>query len=122
MRNLTIVLVLALAAGLLSNCNKKQGSPDIEQSCTMNGMGSGECDFTNTGDGPGAVCGKIVVSNSDTSQTMSTGTFCSGEVKTMTTVKMSFQVVGVQDGCGSDWAEKCSFGFIEFEKNKSDSE
>ncbi len=38
------------------------GEPNIQTDCTMNGFGSGSCNFTNTGDKGGAVCGHVTVS------------------------------------------------------------
>jgi hypothetical protein len=50
---------LCLSALSLIGC----GQSTIDNSCSMNGYGSGECSFTNTGSGTGAVFGLIVVTN-----------------------------------------------------------
>src|SRR4051812_8993419 len=37
------------------------GKARVEETCTMNGFGQGECNFTNTGTAAGSLCGRIVV-------------------------------------------------------------
>ena len=102
------ISVLLLAS--LTGC----GSPDIQENCTMNGLGQGECNFTNTGTGSGSKCGKIIVTSSNGGETKS-NLFCSGEVAKNSTVTVSFKIPDVLALCksnyGQSWGDVCEFSF-----------
>lgn len=113
MRTMTIAALVLVAA-----CNKggAGGTPNLSQECTMNGMGSGACSFTNLGDGTGATCGHIaVVGKADFSEMAKTSVFCSGQLPPKTTSRVEFSVPDVQSACeaeGKAWSEVCSFTFV----------
>jgi hypothetical protein len=94
--------------------------PKIDSSCTMNGLGRGECSFTNTGGRSGAVCGKVDLSNASREkgdQDLYSAAFCSGDVGTKSTTSVSFLIPGVEDFCqrpgfaGEKWSKNCDFAF-----------
>lgn len=98
------------------------GDPNIEAECVMNGFGKGECSFTNTGDAPGAQCGRIYVQRRYTSTSdpkrpdVTSSTFCSGEVAPSSTAKVEFNVPDVSTHCEpkhptAKWSSMCSFEF-----------
>lgn len=89
----------------------------VSYSCTMNGLGDGECSFTNTGSFSGSMCGKIVVvKNENEGIREESGLFCSGNVPAKSTTKVSFSVIKVNALCREvfkNWTDVCSFYFIE---------
>jgi hypothetical protein len=90
-----------------------ENRPIIAESCTMNGYGQGECNFTNTGKSAGAKCGVIAVQGPGVVQS---DKFCSGQVAPMSTEKVEFKIPAVDELCDNgfeSWTEKCSFGFLE---------
>lgn len=90
------------------------GKAEIGQSCTMNGLGEGTCDFTNTGDGKGAKCGQIVV-HGNTGQSEHSSPICSGELAQRSTSRVSFTVADVRQLCdvpGRSWSDVCKFTFV----------
>jgi len=89
------------------------GKPHVEQTCTMNGFGQGECSFTNTGTAAGSVCGKVVVQKKrDATETSESSVFCSGEVGKQSTTKVDFKIPSVNTMCsGGPWQENCEFSF-----------
>lgn len=90
------------------------GTSKIGHSCVMNGLGSGSCSFTNTGDDSGAVCGSIQVEKMSYMKKSASNVFCSGEVKPFTTSKVDFSIPGVRDDCPSGLVDShCTFIFIE---------
>jgi hypothetical protein len=87
--------------------------PIIAESCTMNGYGVGECNFTNTGKTAGAKCGVINVQGPGVVQS---DKFCSGMVEPMSTEKVEFKIPAVDELCDNgfqSWTEKCNFDFFE---------
>ena len=87
--------------------------PIIAESCTMNGWGVGECNFTNTGKTAGAKCGVINVQGPGVVQS---DKFCSGMVEPMSTEKVEFKIPAVDELCDNgfqSWTEKCNFDFFE---------
>ena len=87
--------------------------PIIEQSCILNGLGNGECSFTNTGKTAGAKCGTINVQGPGVVQS---DKFCSGMVQPMSTEKVEFKIPAVDELCDNgfeDWRDKCDFDFFE---------
>lgn len=84
----------------------------LEPSCTMNGMGEGECVFTNTEKGIGSACGVIAVSCSD--EVRISGKFCSGDVENNQTRKISFSVAEMDKirPRRGDWRDSCKFVFV----------
>ena len=114
MHKLIGLTVLGLASLLSVGCDKPP--PSIESECVMNGFGSGHCTFTNTGKGPGSVCGHVLVKKNDGTRTAPSSVFCSGEVKPSSTAKVEFTVTEVRSLCeGEDWRTVCSFGFVKKE-------
>jgi hypothetical protein len=98
------------------------GNPNIESECVMNGFGKGECSFTNTGDAPGAQCGRIYVQRLYTSTSdpkrpdLASSTFCSGEVAPSSTARVEFTIPDVSTHCEpkhptAKWSSMCSFEF-----------
>ena len=91
------------------------GKPRIENDCTMNGFGAGDCNFTNTGTAPGSVCGKVVVQKKKGAASLDSAKFCSGEVGKRSTTKVEFKVPGVGAMCiqndGTKWSDVCEFSF-----------
>lgn len=89
------------------------GKPHVEQSCTMNGFGQGECSFTNTGTAVGSVCGKVIVrKKKGETETAESSVFCSGEVGKQSTTKVEFKIPAVNAMCsGGNWQENCGFVF-----------
>ena len=87
--------------------------PVIAESCVMNGLGKGDCSFTNTGKTAGAMCGSIQVNGPGTANS---DPFCSGSVAPMTTTKVEFDIPAVDELCDNgfeSWTKKCSFTFVE---------
>jgi len=79
----------------------------------MDGYGSGKCVFTNTGDGSGAVCGKVVVKFRYSGDQMTESpVFCSGDVKPSTSTEAQFFVPNMEDVCytniSGSWTERCN--------------
>lgn len=113
MGRIMVVIATMVFAGLISGC----GKPAIEYQCTMNGLGSGSCNFTNTGDGSGAICGHILVLKKDAIDNAESSRFCSGEVQSSSTTTVSFAIPSVQRVCPSSieksWTDSCSFVFLE---------
>ena len=105
--------VAAKKAAELAYANR----PIIEQSCVMNGLGEGECNFTNSGKTEGAKCGTINVQGPGVVQS---DKFCSGMVQPMSTEKVEFKIPAVDELCDNgfeDWRDKCSFDFYEAAPN-----
>jgi hypothetical protein len=105
--------VAAKKAAELAYANR----PIIEQSCVMNGLGEGECNFTNSGKTEGAKCGTINVQKPGVVQS---DKFCSGMVEPMSTEKVEFKIPAVDELCDNgfeDWRDKCSFDFYEAAPN-----
>lgn len=100
------------------------GKPNVEQTCTMNGFGSGECSFTNTGTAAGSVCGKIIVQKKgDETETSESSVFCSGEVGKQSTTKVEFKIPGVSTMCsGGNWQNNCDFVFKANDANSAPKE
>ncbi len=108
MRILLILCVVAVVGGC--------GKADIEAQCTLNGFGAGSCSFTNTGNGKGAICGKIVLTRTDGGEARGeSNRFCSGQVEQSSTTKVEFSMPDVRDVCDhtSDqkWTQVCEFEF-----------
>ena len=116
------ILILILSV-ILIGC----GTPNIEQSCTMNGRGEGNCSFSNTGDGSGAECGHIEVVNTLKSEAMDnivaivgkpeSPVFCSGKLEPSSTAKIDFFVPHLDKVCpwglnGMYGVGGCEFQFV----------
>lgn len=118
----TIVVLLAILGGVLMVGASTLGvyQPKISQECTMNGFGSGDCRFTNTGQRSGSACGHIVVDRNIGAASESSAIFCSGDVAQSSTTSVPFVVIGVNKMCAATekpWTEVCSFRFVEKTKN-----
>lgn len=104
---LSVCALLSLGGGC--------GSPHLESNCTMNGLGAGECSFTNTGTASGSMCGRIAVARNDgRAGRASSATFCSGEVAARSTTKVEFTIPEVRSLCatagtGKKWGDVCTF-------------
>lgn len=114
---MTKVMLVILSAVVFASCGKAK----IESNCVMNGMGSGTCHFTNTGDGKGSICGRIVVVKYETGEKVQSGLFCSGILPKNTTNSVQFSVPEVSDFCESgtytiSWTSVCYFNFVEADK------
>ncbi len=125
-----IVVIAVAVGGGIATYNKMQAEkakeaaelayanrPIIEASCTMNGYGQGECNFTNSGKTEGAKCGTINVQGPGVVQS---DKFCSGMVQPMSTEKVEFKIPAVDELCDNgfeDWRDKCSFDFYEAAPN-----
>jgi hypothetical protein len=121
----SVALIGAIVGGILLN-NHLQAEksrkaaelayanrPIVEASCTMNGYGAGECNFTNSGKTAGAKCGTINVNGPGVVQS---DKFCSGQVAPMSTEKVEFKIPAVDELCDNgfdDWRDKCDFNFVE---------
>ncbi len=81
----------------------------VEDSCTMNGLGVGQCNFTNRGGKTGSVCGYVKVRCNG--KTRSSDVFCSGDVKVKESRMVEFRVVGISDITNNDWTKECIFDF-----------
>lgn len=91
----------------------------VEQSCVMNGLGQGHCDFTNTGKSTGSMCGMIQVEGPGV---VTSNKFCSGQVQPQSTTKVEFVIPPVDELCDNgfeSWMEKCSFSFVEDDNNNN---
>ncbi len=89
-----------------------ENRPIIEEECVMNGLGQGNCSFTNTGKTAGAVCGVIQVMGPGM---VESNKFCSGLVDPQTTEKVEFHVPEVDQLCDNgfeSWMERCDFTFL----------
>ena len=97
---------------------EKENMPVIANNCVMNGYGSGSCSFTNTGKTTGAVCGTITVWAKG-STTLNSNKFCSGQVESLSTTQVAFNIPSVNKTCegnyiaGESWTDVCDFNFIE---------
>ena len=103
---------------VLFGCNQSSnpfGKSDIKPSCVMNGFGVGTCQFTNTGNAPGAVCGNIVVNTiQGQSRKLTSNQFCSGNVAPSTTTEVKFHIPEVHTVCDplfnfQKWSDYCKF-------------
>jgi len=65
------------------------GSPKIDVTCELYGTGAGSCTFTNSGDGAGTECGKIVVTNPRNKETMPSQLYCSGKLEPSSSVSIN---------------------------------
>ncbi len=104
--------LLVACVFLLIGC----GTPNMEVQCSMNGFGQGECSFTNTGTGAGALCGTVDVGSTAIGKTelIQSSKFCSGQVEPSTTKRVEFTVPNVRDHCSDGekaWNEVCDFVF-----------
>ena len=89
-----------------------ENRPQIDHECIMNGLGKGDCSFTNMGKSAGAECGHIQVDGPGVAMS---GQFCSGQVSPQTTTKVEFDIPSVDELCDNgmeSWTEKCSFNFV----------
>ena len=106
---------------VFSNYSKQQAyenRPIITEDCVMNGLGQGNCTFTNTGKTAGAVCGIIKVAGPGTAESSK---FCSGQVQPQSTEKVEFHIPEVDQLCDNgfeSWTEKCDFTFVRDDASK----
>lgn len=89
------------------------GKPEINVSCSINGYGSGECTFTNTGNASGKVCGKVKLVNTVSywKKPIYSETICSGKVEESSSVAVSVHLSGASDLC--DYSSSCSYAWEE---------
>jgi len=91
------------------------GEPNIDASCTMNGLGQGECQFVNKGDGKGTSTVAVAVTNHRTDQTAMSSLIFSGLVLPQDVREWSYLIQGVSDLCtanytqGETWMDVCGF-------------
>lgn len=108
MRNITLCTVILFMLSIIG-C----GQPNLNVECSMNGLGNGVCDFTNTGEGSGALCGEVTVVDKN-GREIKSSVFCSGNIERSTTKRVEFAVGGVSEFCAADgqsWSDVCSFTF-----------
>jgi len=105
------LLVLVALAFTLSGC----GKANIETSCTMNGWGSGECEFLNVGTAEGSTEIEVTVHNVKTGTIVGSTRLKSGLIKKGDVRSRSLLVSGVKGGCDADfsagetWQDVCTF-------------
>lgn len=104
------------------------GKADLNVDCSVDGFGTGNCQFTNTGNRSGRMCGRVVVFRSGPHWGFRSGQlypgdwreseiFCSGEVERSDTRSVPFQVPEVRELCDpsgtayESWRDMCSFNF-----------
>lgn len=84
--------------------------PLMTDYCLLNGLGEGTCDFTNTGENIGYMCGTVTLTNG--SNNITSNTFCSGAVEPKDTITKSFSIVGLDKLCTwtmkDSWVDNCS--------------
>ena len=106
-----ILLPLVFMVGCSSKTTEKKA--DIKSTAVMDGLGRGTITFTNKGKGAGAKCVAINVFRRDFSKPgITSPTYCSGSIKSMTTKEVTFYVAGVESFCelaGKRWHQVCAF-------------
>jgi hypothetical protein len=108
--------VLTVAVAIVPYVNT--GEPKILASCTMNGMGKGDCDFLNEGAASGAQYITIILKNSRTGKAMNSAPIYSGLVQARDIRERKFSMPGVDDFCtadfnrGESWLDVCSFTIV----------
>lgn len=95
--------------------SERQKVYDLKEQCSMNGLWSGKCVFTNLWNSSSHKCWKIVVSN-EKWEDKSSAIFCSWEIPPKDTKNVEFTVIWTQDYCSSSnsnkkWNDICSFTF-----------
>lgn len=93
--------------------SERQKAYDLKEQCSMNGLWSGKCVFTNLWNSSNHKCGKIVVANQDGTD-ISSAVFCSWEIPPKDTKNIEFSVIWMAEKCksnGNDWRDSCSFNF-----------
>jgi len=116
MKNLINVVVLLLSIVILG-CGKSS----IQKECTTNGIGEGQCSFTNLGTAKGSQCGRMSVGFKHISGMMKTAKsaiFCSGEVEPKSTNIIKFNIPNMKELCYLDvpdwnWKEFCNVSTFE---------
>lgn len=81
------------------------GNPSIQKECTVNGIGEGQCSFTNLGTAKGSLCGRMSVGFKRVSgsfKTTKSAIFCSGEVEPQSTNIVKFNIPGMKALCYLD--------------------
>ena len=104
------VVSLLIVGGIVVLVAMRSDPPKIDEDCTMNGLGVGQCNFTNRGGSTGSVCGQITVTCNR--QDRSSGSFCSGDVKVKESHMVEFRVAGIGDITNYDWRKECNFQFF----------
>jgi len=106
---------------LLSGC----GKANISNNCIMNGFGAGYCNFTNTGNRSGSICGQIVLTRTRSEcKSQLSEVICSGKVEEKSTSKIEFNMIGIGELCKTDdedqesWKDVCSFEFVSDQYSK----
>lgn len=97
-KRIITTLLFALSTSFLIGWSL-MGDPKIDVTCSINGFGSGKCNFTNTGDASGKVCGKVVINRPYDSETISSEKYCSGKVETSSTISIDVHIPGFTDYC-----------------------
>lgn len=112
MKHLLLLNILALAACDLG--------ANIQDNCTVNGLGTGSCQFTNTGPGSGTLCGRVKLTNVSNSRSDTSPLFCSGEVASKATTTVAFQMSAPANGvCEVDNPSYAEVGSAAFDNRKS---
>jgi len=128
-------LVFVMGVGCKEAKEEKENQVDkakdvkITPSCTMNGFGKGQCQFTNKGEDAGSVCGQVNVVDAINLETVkiSSASSCSGEVKPRSSVTVPFSIPGVRGVCSktsygskaASWTDVCSFDWFPDEESKT---
>lgn len=105
------VLTLTMIRNMLG---LRPAAASIGLEFTMNGLGQGECRFTNAGGTTAASCGRVEVrSRGSAGRVLRSTVFCSGDVPPHTTVAIGFFVSDAAELCGMAPRDNCTLSFVE---------
>jgi hypothetical protein len=95
-----LAFAAVLSVPLIGGCGFF-GEPDIQVNCSINKLGTGSCTFTNIGDGSGAECGRVTLTQQYLSgESRSSELICSGKMEPSSTVVLDVSVSGARGICG----------------------
>ena len=75
------------------------GECKITSECRMGWEGDGHCTFSNLGDSPGGICGKVTILRDFDTEVGDSETLCSGEIAAKSSMEVDFSVPEVCKGC-----------------------
>ncbi|WP_243049348.1 zinc-ribbon domain-containing protein [Dyella sp. RRB7] len=106
------VLVIGLVLGVCFVPALQIGQ-HVEARCQVNGLGHGQCQFTNTGWTPGSQCVVVKLVN-QTGGSANSGPLCSGRVWPNDTAQrdVSIAVGKTCEAPGSSWSDVCSMDIV----------
>ncbi len=109
----TIIMtaVLALSIPFISGWSFL-GTAKISETCAINSHGLGKCTFTNTGDGSGTVCGKVVMNKTyEKTDTRESDVICSGSVEPLSSKSIDVHIPNSNDFCV--YSSSCEYSWVE---------